>query len=315
MFIVALECWVCEWVVVAEAAVGAVRMLGALLLDTFSAFALAFAISALAFVLGLTSDVAETIVLCALVVLTDAGGAAVALGDAFDGLALGSVTSLWSICAIISSWALRVVSAIDVDAEVILADLGFCAVFAIAAMVTRKTLNVSTLVITAGLFSVVAGAVLVIGAGDLLADLLLRQGVEVTDVLVVTNVDAVSSSSARGLSSSLFDLEGEATAVTDVVGDEFDVSVSAEGVPLEAPAFLTVLLGVWELGIVHDHEGLVLRVGAAEIVGGELLAKLRVRRDLDIVVTAVLAPVDVHLGELEGQSVELCVIGNDSPGQ
>lgn len=120
MFVVACESWVVVWVVVAETAVGTVRMLGALLLDANSAFALASAISALAFVLGFAGDVAETIMLCAQVVLADAGGATVRLGHTLNRLALGSVAALWP--TIISSWALGVVSAIDLYATILLAD-------------------------------------------------------------------------------------------------------------------------------------------------------------------------------------------------
>jgi hypothetical protein len=143
--------------------------------------------------------------------------------------------------------------------------------------------------------------VTVVGAADLSADLLLGEFVEVADVLFVANVDAIGSSYAGVLSESLGHLERETATVAFSVGDEPDLGLVSEGVPSVAPSLLAVLLGVWELVDTHDHKRIILSVWSAERMRCKVLAKFRKGFDLDVVVAAVLAPVDVHGGELEGE--------------
>jgi len=154
-----------------------------------------------------------------------------------------------------------------------------------------------------------------VGAADLTADLLLCNVVEVADVLVVTNVDAVSSSTARVLSESLGDLEREAAAVACVVRMERNLCFSSEGVPRVAPSLLPVGLGVWELGGLHDHEGVVLTVWSAEDMLRKLLAFFGKGHDLDVVIAAILAPVDVHISEVKSEGSDASIVGEDLPVQ
>jgi hypothetical protein len=156
-------------------------------------------------------------------------------------------------------------------------------------------------------------AVLVVGAADLGADLLLGEFVEVADVLFVANVDAISSGYARVLSESLGYLERETATVAFSVGDEPDLGLVSEGVPSVAPSLLAVLLDVWELVDTHDHERIILSVWSAERMRCKVLAKFRKGFDLDVVVAAVLAPVDVHGGELKGEGGDAFVVGEDLP--
>lgn len=126
MDVVAFPSWVLLGVVVAKTTVGAVRVLGAFLFDTLSAFALAFAIGTFARVVCFAAKVTETFVHCALVVLTNTGVAAVRFAKTFNWIANGGVASLWP--SISSRWAVGVASAVDILAFVRFADLGCSAV-------------------------------------------------------------------------------------------------------------------------------------------------------------------------------------------
>lgn len=314
VFVVAFEGWVSLGVVVAKTTVGAVRVLGAFLFDTLSAFALAFAIGTFAREFGFAGKVTETLVDCALVVVANTGFAAVRFGETFNWSANGGVASLWP--SISSRWAVGVASAVDILAYVLFADLGCSAVGTILAMVSAGALNFGANVALAVFDRSTVGAivaVLVVGAADLVADLLLGEGVEVADVLIVANVDAVSSSSAGVLSESLGDLERETATVAFGVGDEPDLGLVSESVPSVAPCLLAVLLGVWELVAIHDQERIILSVWSAEVMRCKLLAKFRKGLDLHVVIAAVLAPVDVHVGELEGEGGDAFVVGENLP--
>lgn len=182
-------------------------------------------------------------------------------------------------------------------------------------MVTVGTLNFSALVSLAvfdwaTVRSIVT--VLLVGASDLGADLLLGNIVEVTDVLLVANVDTVSSSSAGVLSGSLGDLERPASAVALIVGVEGNARFSGEGVPRMAPCLLTVLLGKWELWL-GNHEWSILSIWSAEDVLRKLFACFRNGNNLDVVIAAVLAPVDVHGGEMKGKGGDSFVVGENHP--
>jgi len=183
-------------------------------------------------------------------------------------------------------------------------------------MVSAGALNCGANVVLA-VFDLSTGgaivAVTVVGAADLGADLLLGEGVEVADVLIVANVDAVSSGSAGVLSESLGNLERETATVAFSVGDEPDLGLVSKGVPSVAPCLLAVPLGVWELVTIHDHERIILSVWSAEVMRCKLLAKFRKGLDLDVVIAAVLAPVDVHVGELEGEGGDAFVVGENLP--
>ena len=309
VFVVALPGWVVVRVVVAKTAIGAVSVLGALLNNTLASFALADTISTFAWEVVLAGSVTKAFVVGAYVCVTDASVAAIALAKALNRLALGGVTSLRS--AISMSWAVRVASAIDINANSVLTDL------LISTMVSGSTFNNTALVVSASLDNTVwAGTVLavsVVGAVDFSADLLLGEFVEVTNVLLVSDVDAIGSSSAWVLSFHLVDLEGEATAVTSVIRDESDDSSGTVGVPLEVPSLLSTSLLVWEDGIFHDHKWGFLAVGAAEDSWSQLFAHFRVWLNLDVVVTTVFSPVDVHLGELEGERVEVGIVCKNGP--
>lgn len=316
MGVVAFPGWVLLGVVVAKTTVGAVRVLGAFLFDTLSAFALAFAIGTFARIVYFAAKVTETLVHCALVVLANTGVAAMSFAKTFNWSAKGGVASLWP--SISMWWAVGVASAVDFYALVLFADLGCTAVGTIRAVVSAGALNCSANIALAVFDGSTVGAivaVLVVGAANLGADLLLGEGVEVADVLVVANVDAISSGSAGVLSESLGDLERETATVARVVGDERDLGLVSESVPSVAPSLLAVLLGVWELvgTITHDHEGIILSVWSAEGMRCKVLAKFGKGFDLDVVVTAVLAPVDVHGGKLEGERGDAFVVGENLP--
>ena len=126
VFVVAFEGWVSLGVVVAKTTVGAVRVLGAFLFDTLSAFALAFAIGTFAREVGLAAKVTETLVECAHVVGANTGVAAVRFAETFNWSATGGVASLRP--SISSRWAVGVASAVDILALVLVADLGCSAV-------------------------------------------------------------------------------------------------------------------------------------------------------------------------------------------
>lgn len=126
MGVVAFPGWVLLGVVVAKTTVGAVRVLGAFLFDTLSAFALAFAICAFARIVCFAAKVTETLVHCALVVLANTGVAAMSFAKTFNWSAKGGVASLWP--SISMWWAVGVASAVDIFAYVLFADLGCRAV-------------------------------------------------------------------------------------------------------------------------------------------------------------------------------------------
>lgn len=270
VFVIALPGWVSVGVVVAKTAIGTVRMFGAFLYLALTALAFANAISTFAWVVVLARSVTEAFVISAYICVTDASCAAVALAKTLDRLALGGVTSLRS--AIRVSRAMRVASAVNILADVVLTDL------LIATMISGGTFDFATLVVSASLDDSVWArtvlAVSVVGAIDFSADLLVGEAVKVADVLLIADVDAIGSGSARVLSLYLVDLEGEATAVTSIVRFEGYNSTSTVGVPLEVPCLLATSLLVWEDGIFHDHEGGLLAVGATEDGWSQLLAQL-----------------------------------------
>lgn len=80
-----------------------------------------------------------------------------------------------------------------------------------------------------------------------------------------------------------------------------------------APSLLAVPLGVWELVDTHDHKRIILSVWSAERMRCKRLAIFRKGFDLDVVVAAVLAPVDVHGGELKGEGGDAFVVGENLP--
>jgi len=318
MCLVACECWVLFGVVVAKTTIGTVGVLGAFFFNALSTFAFADSIGASSCKVNFAGKVTKTFVVVADVVLTNASCAAVRFAETVDGLANVGIASLWS--SIRMPFTVCVASAVDVFANVkfAYADLGCRTIRAILTMVSGGALNFSAYVTLASFDVFSVGAVIamfLISAVDLGANLFLCYVVEVADVSVVTNMNAISSSTTGVFSGSLGDLESETSAVAYAVGVEGNSCLSSKGVPRVGPSLLTVGLGVRELGATHDHERIILIVWSAEHMLRQLLAFFGQCHDLDVVIAAVFTPVDVHLSEMKGERCDTIIVGDDFPAE
>lgn len=316
MCVVACECWVLFGVVVAKTTIGTVGVLGAVFFNALSTFAFADSIGASACKVNFAGKVTKTIVVVADVVLTNASCAAVRFAETVDGLANVGIASLWS--SIRMPFTVCVASAVDLFAHVAYADFGCRTIRAILTMVSGGALNSSAYVTLASFDVSSVGAVIamfLISAVDLAANLFLCNVVEVADVSVVTNMNAISSSTTGVFSGSLGDLESETSAVAYAVGVEGNSCLSSKGVPRVGPSLLTVGLGVRELGATHDHERIILIVWSAEHMLRQLLAVFGQCHDLDVVIAAVFTPVDVHLSEMKGERCNAIIVGDDLPAE
>lgn len=316
MCVVACECWVLFGVVVAKTTIGTVGVLGAVFFNALSTFAFADSIGASACKVNFAGKVTKTVVVVADVVLTNASCAAVRFAETVDGLANVGIASLWS--SIRMPFTVCVASAVDLFAHVAYADFGCRTIRAILTMVSGGALNSSAYVTLASFDVSSVGAVIamfLISAVDLAANLFLCNVVEVADVSVVTNMNAISSSTTGVFSGSLGDLESETSAVAYAVGMEGNSCLSSKGVPRVGPSLLTVGLGVRELGATHDHERIILIVWSAEHMLRQLLAIFGQCHDLDVVIAAVFTPVDVHLSEMKGERCNAIIVGDDLPAE
>lgn len=316
MCVVACECWVLFGVVVAKTTIGTVGVLGAVFFNALSTFAFADSIGASACKVNFAGKVTKTVVVVADVVLTNASCAAVRFAETVDGLANVGIASLWS--SIRMPFTVCVASAVDLIAQVVYADLGCRTIRAILTMVSGGALNSSAYVTLASFDVSSVGAVIamfLISAVDLAANLFLCNVVEVADVSVVTNMNAISSSTTGVFSGSLGDLESETSAVAYAVGVERNSCLSSKGVPRVGPSLLTVGLGVRELRATHDHERIILIVWSAEHMLRQLLAIFGQCHDLDVVIAAVFTPVDVHLSEMKGERCNAIIVGDDLPAE
>lgn len=207
MCVVACECWVLFGVVVAKTTIGTVGVLGAVFFNALSTFAFADSIGASACKVNFAGKVTKTVVVVADVVLTNASCAAVRFAETVDGLANVGIASLWS--SIRMPFTVCVASAVDLFAHVAYADFGCRTIRAILTMVSGGALNSSAYVTLASFDVSSVGAVIamfLISAVDLAANLFLCNVVEVADVSVVTNMNAISSSTTGVFSGSLGDL-------------------------------------------------------------------------------------------------------------
>lgn len=316
MCVVACECWVLFGVVVAKTTIGTVGVLGAFFFNALSTFAFADSIGASACKVNFAGKVTKTVVVVADVVLTNASCAAVRFAETVDGQANVGTASLWS--SIRMTFTVCVASAVDLFAHVVYADFGCRTIRAILTMVSGGALNSSAYVTLASFDVSSVGAVIamfLISAADLGTNLFLCNVVEVTDVSVVTNMNAISSSTTGVFSGSLGDLESETSAVAYAVGVEGNSCLSSKGVPRVGPSLLTVGLGVRELRATHDHERIFLIVWSAEHMLRQLLAIFGQCHDLDVVIAAVFTPVDVHLSEMKGERCDAIIVGDDLPGE
>ena len=230
-FVVALESWVVEGIVVAEAAIGTVCMLSAFLFFAFSADALADSILASLREVVLAGQMSETLMTDAFVFDAELVRQAVFFADAADGGAdvLGASLRAGRLVAVI------VFRAVNEGAFVVLADVLLWAVlsestFGWFAFVFRTDFDWVSRILSF-LTVIVAGTV------DLGADFFFRLIVDRANMLSQVDVLTIRSSSARRGSELLSDENFEVAAVSFGVGGKCYGSSLRKGVPSMVPSF------------------------------------------------------------------------------